>query len=638
MQPAKLGRYEIRSELGRGAMGRVLLGHDPDIDRQVAIKVVQGVPALGGEDRDEARRRFLVEARAAGKLLHPGIVTLFDVGEVDGTPYLAMEFVQGQTLDAFCHPDRLLPVRVVLELVAGAADALSYAHAAGIVHGDIKPANLMRTGETTVKIMDFGLARGAGAKIGGEGDLLGTPAYMAPEQIRSLEADGRADLFSLGVVLYELLTGTRPFAGETVSSVIYRVVHEEPRAASAVNPRVDAELSSLLRRALAKDPRQRFQSGADFAAALRHLASRIPASPASSAARPNRQAPRAGAPEERQIPPTVPARPARSSAAPFVIAIVVLLGAAAGGAFYFRDRLGLMKYFTPAPVVYQTAVRVEPAEAVVRLDGEPLDPASLGAVQYGEPPPLLSAELGCRREERRLEPADAGGEVAIVLEPTEVAQVVDPPVEASVALNGVELGRTPTEVRLDLCQSNELTLSAQGYRPSSVEVPRGATPLEARRLLSQAALVPIPRGMLVLPAVAMKLTYYVDGDRIDGSAGKIELTEGTHRLRATNDRYWIDVTQEVDVPADGEVQPDLMLPALATLVVFAYPPNAKVDLRRPGGAWKYIDDVPVRRELAAGAYELRVTLKTTGESRTRDVVLEPGSNPEVRISFGGSQS
>jgi len=632
--PAKLGRYEIRSELGRGAMGRVLLGHDPEIDRQVAIKIVQGLPELDGEDRDAARRRFLGEARAAGKLLHPGIVTLFDVGELDGAPYLAMELVEGQTLDRFCQPDRLLPVSVALELVAVAADALAYAHASGIVHGDIKPANLMRTGETTVKIMDFGLARSAGTHHGPAGALVGTPAYMAPEQIRGQAIDGRADLFSLGAVLYELLTGARPFAGETVSSVIYRVVHEEPRAASAVNPRVDAELSSLLRRALAKDPRERFQSGVDFASALRHIAARLPGPRAVRGGRPG--APQPGPTEAHDPAPVHATRPARSSAAPFVIAIAVVLAGLALGAFLLREQLGLARLFERAPVVYETRVRVEPPEAEVRLDGEPLAPAARAAVRFGEQAPLLTAELACRSEERRLGPGDAGGEVAIVLEPVRMAQVVEPPVVASLSLNGEDLGRTPVEVPLDLCRSNRMTLSAPGYRDTLVEIPQAATPLEARSLLSAATLSAIPRGRLVLPSSSMKLSYFVDGERVEGSVRALDLAEGKHELRVTNDTYWLDLTREVEVVADGEVQPDLALPGLATLVVFAHPPNAKVELRRPGGTWRYLDDVPVRRELAAGAYEVRVTLKATLESRTREIVLEPGTNPEVRISFGSA--
>ena len=145
----------------------------------------------------------------------------------------------------------------------------------------------------------------------------------------------------------------------------------------------------------------------------------------------------------------------------------------------------------------------------------------------------------------------------------------------------------------------------------------------------------IPMGTLVFPKTAVKLRYFVDGKRVDTSDGSIELTAGQHKLRVTSDRYWIDVSRDLAIDAASEAQADMTLPALTELVVFAYPPNAKVDLRRPGGSWRYIDDVPVRHRLAAGKYELRVTLKPTGESRTREILLEPGSNPEVRVSFGG---
>jgi hypothetical protein len=215
-------------------------------------------------------------------------------------------------------------------------------------------------------------------------------------------------------------------------------------------------------------------------------------------------------------------------------------------------------------------------------------------------------------------------------------QLVEPPVAAALSLNGEPLGRSPLEVPLDLCRANRLTLSAPGYRETNVDIPEGATPLEARGLLQAATLSATPRGRLVLPSSQMKLAYFVDGKRVDASARTVELTEGKHELRVTNEAYWLDETREVEIAADADVEPELALPGLATLVVFAHPPNAKVELRRPGGTWQYLDDVPVRREIAAGRYEVRVTLNATGESRTREVELEPGTNPEVRISFGSS--
>ncbi|HXV74998.1 MAG TPA: serine/threonine-protein kinase, partial [Candidatus Polarisedimenticolaceae bacterium] len=446
----KLGRYEIESELGRGAMGRVLLAHDPEIDRKVAIKIVQSLQGLAGADRGEARDRFLREARSAGKLLHPGIVTVFDVGEVQGTPYLAMEYVQGRTLDAYCRPDGLLPVRQAVEMVAGAAEALSYAHAAGVVHRDIKPANLMRTGESSVKIMDFGLARGAEAQVTHDGALLGTPSYMSPEQIRGRAVDGRSDLFSLGVVLYELLTGVKPFPGDSVSSVIYRVVHEQPHDAAEVNPRVPPALGRLLRRALDKRVDQRFQTGDELAAALRKIAATLDVAPGSAggsdSGRPAGPAPPRRPAAGRSIPPSPRPTVKRSSPLPFVLAIAAVLALLAGGSYYYRKSLGFDGLFDRPPVVYQTRVTVEPAETAVTVNGEPFDPTGDGVVQFtaGGPPTTVIARHACREERHELGAEQAGGELAIVFEPVRLAyELALDGVGAEVELNGEPVGRTP---------------------------------------------------------------------------------------------------------------------------------------------------------------------------------------------------
>ncbi len=289
-------------------MGRVFLAHDPQIDRAVAVKTVQIFSAIPRGDRAEAREAFLREARAAGRLIHPGIVTLFDVGETDGLMYLAMEYVEGPTLDSYAARDRLLPVGDVVEMVAGVAEALDYAHRTGIVHRDIKPANLIHVGGSKVKVMDFGLARPTEAQLTHDGVLLGTPSYMSPEQILSQSIDGRSDLFSLAVVLFELLTGGRPFPGDSVSSIIYRIVNEEPLSARESNDRVSVELESFLQRALSKEPKARFATGKEFAAQL----SRAGDKPTRAAAQPGLDA---GAVVPTDIPPA--RRPARSSVRPF---------------------------------------------------------------------------------------------------------------------------------------------------------------------------------------------------------------------------------------------------------------------------------------------------------------------------------
>ncbi len=608
-------------------MGRVLLGYDPQIDRKVAIKVVQGVVP----ESPEARERFLAEARSAGRLLHPGIVALFDAGEADGVPYLAMEYVAGDPLDRFCTPDALLPVPVVVDLVARAAEALAYAHRCGIVHRDIKPANLMRVADSAVKVMDFGLAGGAEAGLGSPGVILGSPSYLSPEQVRGATIDGRGDLFALAVVLYELLAGEKPFPGDSVSAVVYRIVNEAPREPPPGHPRFSHELRAFLRTALAKSPDERFGDGSEFALALRRAASAL-AMPQPAVARSES----AEALLAASIPPT-PGRAPRSSATPYILggfAVAALFG---GGAWAFRDKL-----FGPPPPppveMLEARLRSEPPEARVLLDGVPLDSAATGTVRFAAAGPfgLLRAEHACRSDEHRLGPADAGAEIALVLEPVELAYALDGlPASAEVQLNGAAIGKTPLDLHLDLCRANRIALAASGYRPATVEIPEGATPLEARNRLGTIALEAIPKGILVLPESSIRVAFEVDGKAVEASARRLELPEGPHEVRVRNDEHWIDITATVEVVADAEVRPALEIPRLSRLVVLAYPPNCTVDVRRAGGDWKYLGDVPLRQKIAVGTYQVRVTLRPTGQSETREVRLAAGDAPEIRVSFRG---
>ncbi|MFQ5719607.1 MAG: protein kinase [Acidobacteriota bacterium] len=269
--PQQVGRYRIEAEIGKGAMGRVFLAHDPAIDRKIAIKTVILPAGLPAREREEVRARFQREVQAAGKLAHPNIVTIHDVGEDAALGlFVAMEYVPGPSLEEHTAPDALLPPRVVASIGCQAADALAYAHRHGIVHRDIKPANLMLVGDRSVKVADFGLAKHGGASLTTTGDLLGTPNYMSPEQIRGLTLDGRSDLFSLAIVVYELLCGKRPFRGESISTVIYRITSEPPIAPDLRRlPGAATRMQAFLGRALAKSPADRYQTGDEFARALR---------------------------------------------------------------------------------------------------------------------------------------------------------------------------------------------------------------------------------------------------------------------------------------------------------------------------------------------------------------------------------
>ena len=273
--PRTIGRYEIVKEIGRGAMGLVYLAHDPRIDRRVAIKTIHALQVLPADEADEIRRRFTREAQAAGWLQHPGIVTIFDVGEHEGTCFIAMEYIEGDTLEPHTSRNNLLPAETALHLAAQACEALDYAHQHNIVHRDIKPANLMLVKGNRLKITDFGLAKNPQSHLTHDGVLIGTPNYMSPEQVMGKPLDGRTDLFSLAAVLYELLTGERPFAGESVTTIIYRIIHEPPREPRTLNARITEPVSQILMKALAKEPAHRFQTGAEFAGVLQGRAAAV---------------------------------------------------------------------------------------------------------------------------------------------------------------------------------------------------------------------------------------------------------------------------------------------------------------------------------------------------------------------------
>lgn len=270
--PTKIGRYEILSELGRGAMGTVYRAKDPAMDRIVALKTIISV-VLASEQGSEFRERFYREARAAGALAHPGIVPVFDVGEHEGMPFLVMEFVTGRTLADTAKQGERLSLDRVCEIGQKIAEALGYAHQHGVVHRDIKPANILLTSRETYgierpKITDFGVAKLAEGQTTLTGQMVGTPAFMPPEQFTGAPIDRRADIFSLGVVLYWLTTGEQPFPGESMTAVSYKVVHTDPVPPRKLNPSVSAKLDSVILKCLAKSPEERYQTGEELAREL----------------------------------------------------------------------------------------------------------------------------------------------------------------------------------------------------------------------------------------------------------------------------------------------------------------------------------------------------------------------------------
>jgi len=267
--PTKLGRYKIVRELGKGAMGVVYEGLDPVIGRRVAIKTARRDVMESSGRADELMERFLREARSAGSLNHRGIITIFDADIENGIAYIAMEFIDSGSLqDALTKKKRFSPEKVV-EISAAICEALAEAHQAGIVHRDVKPANIMILPDGGIRVADFGIAYVSDSNLTQEGAMIGTPHFMSPEQFMGQKVDGRSDLFSLGVIMYELLTGEKPFGGEVLSTVMHRVIKVNPIEPKELNFAVTDCLSKVVMKALSKKPNDRYQTGREMAAALR---------------------------------------------------------------------------------------------------------------------------------------------------------------------------------------------------------------------------------------------------------------------------------------------------------------------------------------------------------------------------------
>ena len=269
-----VGRYVLLEKIGAGTMGEVFKASDPRIGRVVAVKLLRIPDGLDAAQREEWERRFLLEARAAGRLSHRGIVAVHDVGHADdGRPFIVMEHVDGRGLDAYLKRGKLPAPALVLDWAAQIAEALDHAHRQGIVHRDVKPANILVDHDGRARIADFGIARLADSELTRDGAFLGSPAYAAPEQIRALPIDGRADLFSLAATTYALLTGSRPFQGEDLASLAYAICHVEPAPPRSLRPELGAAVQAVVLKGLAKDPERRHRSGQEMAQELRIAAS-----------------------------------------------------------------------------------------------------------------------------------------------------------------------------------------------------------------------------------------------------------------------------------------------------------------------------------------------------------------------------
>ncbi len=336
-----LGRYQIQEELGRGAMGAVYKAFDPVIARTVALKTI--LIDSNAPDRAQMIERLKQEAKAAGGLDHPNIITIYDVGEGNGAIYLSMQFVKGTTLAELLADVGVPSLPTLLSWADQISAAVGFAHARGVIHRDLKPANLMVTEEGAIKVLDFGIAKIENTSLTLTGLVIGTPGYMAPEQITGKKVDHRADIFSLGAVFYELLTRERPFAGD-IATVLYKIVNEDPVAPSLINPAIPGGIDAVIRKALAKDPKDRFQTCEEMRQAFLEQSVRAslaaPAKVPADKAAGNRPPNPVLVPRFAQLDPTPPRIWSR-----MILGFALLLIATASWAFYIRSQTGAFPPF-----------------------------------------------------------------------------------------------------------------------------------------------------------------------------------------------------------------------------------------------------------------------------------------------------
>ena len=597
----QLGRYQILGELGRGAMGVVYHALDPAIGRPVAIKTIQ----LGFEslERGWLRDRLMREAQAAGILSHPGIVAIYDVGEEGDLAYIAMEFVNGVSLD------RLLMgeppgADTILKVLAQTAAALDYAHKKGIVHRDIKPANLMLDEEGTVKITDFGVAKITTSQYRtGKGAAFGTPNYMAPEQIQMHEVDGRADQFSLAVVAYEMLTGEKPFAGDQLTTVIYKIVYENPVPAHQINPTLSWAAGMVLARALSKAPTDRYAACTDFFTALeaalatkkdwRALPHGASQNLPTALVPPPSQAP---APEQPETPeaqpataaaPAPPAAPAPARARPSLlwgIVGAVLAGLAVGTAVFWVTQNWLTREpprevtSVPAPATLsvrpspmlrapaEVAPAVQPPPAETPAAPEPSAPeAGKVAPEAAKPAPATAEpapETAKPTPEAKPAPAPPAPTTQPARPPRAVSiPLVEQPIQVITSPPGARV--VPDDNPARACQSpcslrmlpgrHTLAVTLGGHRRELRILEVTAQPLELFVNLTAAT------GRVRIESDPPGASILVDGQaRTEKTPATLVLLAGKHHLTVSRDGSRGE--REIEVPDGGLIRVSLSLP------------------------------------------------------------------------------
>jgi hypothetical protein len=607
-QPARprIGRYVIVGRIGRGGMGMVYRGLDEALEREVAVKTLTGEGTLD----EESRRRFEIEAKAAARLQHPNIVTVYELGQERGTPFIAMELLPGGDLETLLRSGEALPLAEKLDVAIQVCRGLGFAHDHKIVHRDVKPSNIRLLDDGTVKIMDFGIAKLGSTSVTRAGMMVGTMNYMSPEQIRGLPLDGRSDVFSLGVILYQMLTGRRPFVGKG-TDVLYKIVQEEtPPLGVDLGPET-AALQAVVNRALAKDPAQRYASAAELARDLegvltehrRSRAQPLPA-PAEQALANARTAWKAGRFEEtlQRLQPLVAAAPDWLEARRLLRAArreqQRKLQPAEPSASEFPE-LDATFQASPTQRAAQTvsaqttaaAPRGVPAlpwlaggAALLVLAGVTIglllfrrsapEPASRPPAQSRtEPSPIASPQPQEAAAATPLPvPVSAAVKPPAAAAPILVSVAVESePAGAAVSVDGRRAGATPAEIRIDAAREHVVTLAREGYKTQELKIAAGRAPSALRLALEPAG---PPGSLSIVSSYPVEVLSRGKSLAKGRSSPTLSLAPGTHALTIVSAEHFLKREVVVEVKPGGSS--GLQLPGLGKINIRANPDNCEV--------------------------------------------------------------
>jgi serine/threonine protein kinase len=593
----RIGRYKIVRELGRGAMGVVYHALDPNIGRPVAIKTIRVGDARKPEEQQRLRERLLREARSAGSLSHPGIVTIYDVEQQGDLAYIAMEYVDGPTLDHLISLGTPMAPGQIFSILGQTAAALDYAHQKGIVHRDIKPANIMIAADGTTKITDFGIAKiNATDQFTMTGTIVGTPHYMSPEQVQGQPVDGRADQFSLAVIAYEILTGEKPYTGEHLTTVVYKIVAEDPVAPHRLNPTLTGAIENALRKGLSKKPDGRYRTCQEFTETLERACAankawKPVARGASSSAATVVEAPAAAPRSVPKLPPahnprstqTIDERESKSSFVPWLVAILMVTGLLAGMATvngsWLRGSWG-----------QKISGMVDRARSLVQPKQTPASPAIPTQVP-AQPAPALTAQSGPAVEDKP----------SPMPPPSKSSPATDAPA-AAIKPASVSENAQDTEVRPKKARTETPPVETQAR--------------VVRHSVARAAALPQDVKVMSSPAGA---TATLDGHSTEACVTPCTLAAlpGPHEISVTMPNYEI-VHEQVNVGTGPSEVPVVLRALGGTLYLNSDPPGAAITIN----GRRYSELTPAQIALPPGAYT--VTIEKNGKHATDQFSVQNG--------------